>query len=210
MQTSTNRVDGPVVQKGKGRPREFDEQQVLQAALEVFWEKGFADTSLDDLAEAMDMRRPSIYRSFGSKLELYRKALARYCDHLNQEIKNTLFAEPDVSVALTRFYQAALNVYTSGSHPKGCMLVSTASILATSEIDVRGDLRKTLKLIDAHLLQRFKQADDDGQLKGTTPLKTRAQIAHAVLQTIAIQARAGTVKHSLSKLAQGAVRFMVA
>ena len=61
--------------KTRGRPRKFDSNEALGNALMVFWSKGFSGTSLDDLASAMEMKRPSIYNAFGDKQSLYRAAL---------------------------------------------------------------------------------------------------------------------------------------
>ena len=66
-----------------GRPRLFDEDEALTGAMLQFWEKGLSATSLDDLAEAMNMNRPSIYNAFGKKDDIYRKTLARFRTQLD-------------------------------------------------------------------------------------------------------------------------------
>ena len=62
----------------KGRPREFDIDKALDAALNVFWRKGYEGTKLPDLTSAMSINRPSLYAAFGNKEALFRKALDRY------------------------------------------------------------------------------------------------------------------------------------
>ncbi|MGZ3239609.1 MAG: TetR/AcrR family transcriptional regulator, partial [Burkholderiaceae bacterium] len=64
----------------RGRPRNFDENAVLDSALEVFWGHGFQGASLAELTEAMGLSKPSLYAAFGDKESLYLKALARYAD----------------------------------------------------------------------------------------------------------------------------------
>ena len=64
----------------KGRPREFDAEKALDAALEVFWRKGYEGASLPDLTEAMGINRPSLYAAFGNKEALFRKVIARYVE----------------------------------------------------------------------------------------------------------------------------------
>src|SRR3954468_17375100 len=62
----------------KGRPRAFDAERALDAALTVFWRKGYEGASLADLTRAMGINRPSLYAAFGDKETLFRKAMDRY------------------------------------------------------------------------------------------------------------------------------------
>src|SRR5262245_46430670 len=64
----------------RGRPREFDPEKALDAALEVFWSKGYEGASLPDLTEAMGINRPSLYAAFGNKEELFRTVISRYVE----------------------------------------------------------------------------------------------------------------------------------
>ena len=86
------------MKRARGRPRKFDAEQVLGNALLVFWTKGFAGTSLDDLAHAMAMKRPSIYNAFGDKQSLYRAALGDFQDRLNSGL-GFLLVQQDTKVA---------------------------------------------------------------------------------------------------------------
>ncbi len=71
-------MDIDVSAPARGRPREFDVDAALTAALKVFWQQGYDATSLTDLTEAMGVSRPSLYAAFGNKESLYRKALDLY------------------------------------------------------------------------------------------------------------------------------------
>src|SRR5688572_6810389 len=69
---------GEVARAKRGRPRAFDAEKALDAALEVFWRKGYEGTSLPDLTKAMAINRPSLYAAFGNKEQLFRRVLDRY------------------------------------------------------------------------------------------------------------------------------------
>ena len=64
--------------RGRGRPRSFDQTEALDAAVLVFWEKGFDGASIEDLTTAMGISRPSLYATFGNKRSLFIEAIDRY------------------------------------------------------------------------------------------------------------------------------------
>src|SRR5271170_3657427 len=75
-----------------GRPREFDREAALQAAMIMFWRKGFAATSMNDLCNAMGIRSPSLYAAFGSKETLYLEAIEHYVRTVGPTIWDKLAA----------------------------------------------------------------------------------------------------------------------
>jgi len=179
-----------------GRPRLFDEDAALERALELFWERGLAATSLDDLAAAMGMRRPSLANAFGDKQALYRLALARFAERARAGAA-AAFAEPELAAALERFYLAALDLYCAREPAAGCMVVCTAPAAALVHPEVCADLLAVVRDLDAALARRFAQAED-------AEPAISAKLAQAVLHTLAIRARAGESKASLRRLARAA------
>ena len=182
--------------RGPGRPRLFDEDAALDRALELFWQRGLAATSLDDLAGAMGLRRPSVANAFGDKQALYRRALARFADRARAGAA-AAFAEPDLARALERFYLDALDVYCASDPPAGCLVVCTAPAAALVHPEVRADLLRVVRDLDAALGRRFAQAGD------REPADS-AKLAQAVLHSLAIRARAGESKAALRRLARAA------
>ena len=78
------------MKRSRGRPRQYDEETALRAAADVFWTKGFSATSLDDLSSAMGMNRPSIYRAFGDKEAIYRRALMQFAQGMEAAFAHTM------------------------------------------------------------------------------------------------------------------------
>src|SRR3954467_2531468 len=114
-----------VVQRvcSKGRPREFDVDEALAAALRVFWTKGYEGASLTDLTEAMEITRPSLYAAFGNKESLFRKALDLYEREKLAYVGEALKAPTSRQVA-ERLLRGALAMQTSDcEQPRGCMRV---------------------------------------------------------------------------------------
>ncbi len=197
------------MQRQRGRPKEYDPATALGAAGAVFWAQGFSGTSLDDLASAMGMNRPSIYRAFGDKHTIYRLAMAQFAQRMEDGFQQTVMHEPDLSAGLTGFYRAALEVYYGGEQALGCMVMCTAPAAAIAHPDVQSDLLEVIETLDAHFLERLEQARQDGQLAQTTDIDALSKLLQAVLHTLAIRARAGAPKASLQRFADHAVMALL-
>ena len=196
--------------RGRGRPREFDEAKALAAASDVFWQNGFSATSLDDLAQAMGMNRPSIYGAFGDKESLYRRALEQFAQGMADGMRTTLFAKGDVRTSLKRFMREALNVYVSGPQPRGCLVMSTAVSAAVSHPEIQRDLLGVVRQIDAGLEDRFRMAIDAGELPTEFDVTARALVAQGLVHSLSLRARAGDSKANLNRLIQTGVDLVLA
>ncbi len=197
------------VTRARGRPRQYDEELALGAAGQVFWTKGFSATSLDDLSAAMDMNRPSIYRAFGDKEAIYRKALTQFCRGMEAAFAATMLAEDDVRKALTRFYRAAVATYTAGDQPRGCMVMSTAVAAATSHPEVQADLLAIIRDLDKKMAARLQRAIADGQLPSSFDARGRAAIAQSLLHSLSLRARAGETQSRLRRLIRDGVEMVL-
>jgi AcrR family transcriptional regulator len=197
------------MKRTRGRPRKYDEDVALQAAGEVFWTKGFSATSLDDLSAAMGMNRPSIYRAFGDKEAIYRKALMQFGQGMEAAFASTMLAEDDIRKALTGFYRAALAVYTSGEQPKGCLVMSTAVAAAACHPEIQADLLGVIRDLDQKFAKRLAQAREAGQLDASFDAAGRAIIAQSLLHSLSLRARAGETPGRLRQMIKVGVETVV-
>ncbi len=196
----------PATARPRGRPRQYDPERALAAAAKVFWKKGYAAASLDDLAAATDMNRPSLYAAFGDKRDLYLKTLNRYREQARAATLRLLDDHPTLRVFLKRFYDAALDIYlSSGNDARGCYSISTAPAQATTDPAVRAFLVESVEATDAFLTGLIGKARDRGEIAATAEPSVLAQIATATLHTIAVRARAGVSRKELEALAAGAI-----
>ena len=193
----------------RGRPRQFDENTALEAAGNVFWTNGFSATSLDDLADAMGMNRPSIYGAFGDKEALYRRALQQFGSRMEAAMRRTLQAKSDVRNALMSFYREALAVYLSGPQAKGCLVMSTAVSVSVNHPEVQADLLEVIKTIDKSLEERFQQGINSGELAPEFDVSSRAAVAQSVLHSLSLRARAGDTKSNLNRLIRSGVELVL-
>ncbi len=116
-----------------GRPREFDRDAVLRAVVDVFWEKGFAATSIGDVVERTGLSKSSLYGAFGSKEMLYRTALDRYLDDHRTMVASVLqggnHGLDDVDAFFDRIWEQVDHV----GEDRGCLAVNTSTELGTAD-----------------------------------------------------------------------------
>ena len=186
----------------RGRPRAYDPDKALARAAETFWQKGYDGTSLDDLAAATGMNRPSLYAAFGDKRDLYLTTLTRYRDSARAATLAMLADDPPLRVFLGRFYKAALDLYLAGGS-RGCYSVGTAATQAPVEPKVREFLAGSIRDTDAFLAAQIRKARERGEIAGDPA--ALAQLATATLHTLAVRARAGLTRKELDALAAAAI-----
>ncbi|MCP1444858.1 AcrR family transcriptional regulator [Pseudomonas sp. GGS8] len=196
--------------KGRGRPRAYDPQTALQQALGVFWSTGYSGASLDSIATAAGMNRPSLYAAFGDKHALYIKALEQYWESASAAMQEAL-TDNDLTLkqALMRFYEGQLSIYFSGEgQPRGCFAIGTATTEAVEDSAIREILSDRLSRLDADLETRLRVAVSAGELKDDVDPAALAVLASSLLHSISVRARAGKSRAELTELVRNAVNVM--
>jgi AcrR family transcriptional regulator len=182
----------------RGRPRSYDPDTALAQAMAVFWDAGYAGTSLDDITAGTGLNRPSLYGAFGDKRALYLHTLERYRALGSAAIKEALAYDKPLREALLRVYDRALGLYLSGeSGARGCFLIGTAVTESVLDPNVRTLLREALREFDGQFEARIRFAVEHGELPRDADPTALARIASAVLHTLAIRARAGEQRKAL-------------
>ncbi len=196
----------PEARRPRGRPRQYDPEQALAKAAESFWKNGYAGTSLDDLATATGMNRPSLYAAFGDKSDLYLKTLERYQKRSRAKSIELLSDSSSLREFLTRFYQGALDIYRAGGdQARGCYSISTAPAQAVNDPAVRSFLSDSISGTDAFLAGVIGKARERGEIAASADPFALAQVATATLHTIAVRARVGASRKQLTALAAAAI-----
>lgn len=196
----------PAPERRRGRPREYDPDRALASAEDTFWKRGYAGTSLDDLAAATGMNRPSLYAAFGDKRSLYLKTLEHYREQVRAKALELLADDPPLRVYLERFYATALDIYFGGSKPvRGCYSIGTAATEAAVDADVRNFLAQSIRATDAFLAGLIRQAQERQEIAADADPDALAHIATATLHTMAVRARAGHSRQELGKLAAAVI-----
>lgn len=190
----------------RGRPVQYDREQALERASELFWSAGFAATSLDALSEAMQMTRPSLAGAFGDKEALYIAALERYRDAGIDALRSTLSGKRSFRTELADVLRKSTDIYmASANAARGCLLIGTASVEAVHRPSVRRVLKESLGAFNAVLEERIRKAITDGELDSEVDAAGLATVTSAIMHSLAVRARAGESRHALDELSGAAV-----
>ena len=191
----------------RGRPRSFDPDEVLDKARAVFWNLGYAATSLDDLAAATGLNRPSLYAAFGDKHALYVAALERSRREAGAALGAALQIEQPLRDVLTLILERTSDIYRRGDMgQRGCFLVGTAVTQAVEDPDARAILARFVAETDAAFLARLSR--EANQLAPGVDPQAAAALCTATFHTLAVRARTGAGEDELKTLARGTVGLL--
>jgi AcrR family transcriptional regulator len=185
------RTGTQIKKRPRGRPRSFITSEVLDRVRDVFMDKGFAAASLDELAEAAGLNRPSLYAAFGDKEQLYIHTLRFYGDRSVAGLDAILGGKGSIEHRLKQVYKAAIEIYTAPPRARGCLIVGTAAVEAPTHPKVAAMATKLLDEFEQCFARAFARAVADGELNETPSPAARARMAGAMLDTLAIRARIG-------------------
>lgn len=173
-----------------GRHREFDVQQALDAALCVFWRKGYEGASYADLTQATGVERPALYSAFGNKETLFRRALERYYEHYMDFIPAAL-VQPTSREVASYILRGAAELNTRYPDRTGCLGIHGALAGSDDAEPIRRALIEARANGEASLRDRFERAKEDGDLPETANCAVLAAFVCTVLHGMAVQAKAG-------------------
>ena len=189
----------------RGRPREFDAEKALDAALLLFWRHGYEGTSLAALTEAMGINVPSLYAAFGNKEELFRMALARYIQKPASYLRQAL-EQPTARAVAEQALSGAIDMVMHPRHPDGCLLVHGALASNPAAAAIRKELNRRRAAAEAAVCRRFQRAIAEGDLAATVDPAKLARFLMTVIWGLSVQAAGGARRSELEEVAEVAMR----
>jgi AcrR family transcriptional regulator len=189
----------------RGRPRAFEPDTALDAAMRVFWRDGYEGASLTTLTEAMGINRRSLYATFGSKEDLFRKAVDRYLAGPGAFVADALSA-PTVRGVADRVLHGAADAYTVPDQPRGCLLVQSALACGDDAATVQRELARRRQEGIAAMRARFTRGQQEGDVPADVEPDSLAHYLTAVSQGISVQAASGATRAELHAVADLTLR----
>ena len=193
-----------------GRPREFDETEVLEAAMRCFWAQGYEATSVRDLAARMSLTGASLYNAFGDKRALYRRALDHYVHQSVRERIGRLEAGLPPLGAIRAFFDEIVERSASDPQHRGCMLVNAALEAGLHDAELRHAVAEELAFIASFFRRCVCAAQQDGSVALSQPAGALAQLLLSVLLGIRVLARTNPGRSLLEQTADAALAVLAA
>jgi AcrR family transcriptional regulator len=180
--------------------KQFDVDQALDRAMEIFWERGYAETSLDLLGSATGLGKGSLYGTFGGKEPLFRQALDRYAQTFGRRYEEALALHPkDPVAAVAAFYGVVLDRIVDPTLPGGCLIALSASQVPTLDPASQEKVRELLARQRRRIRAAFPRPDDV-----EPELDNLACFVVAVNQSLAVMNRAGASLEELRAIVRTA------
>jgi TetR/AcrR family transcriptional regulator, transcriptional repressor for nem operon len=161
--------------------KQFDQDEVLDRAMAVFWERGYEATSIQDLVEATGLNRGSLYATFRDKKQLFLAVLARYAHRVGNPLLAEL-ADPDPRRAIERMFAAILQRTSDSTQPRGCLITNTALECPRSGDDISRTIAAWVGQQESALYHVLLRAQTTGALSRTQDCRALARFFVGVAQ----------------------------
>lgn len=187
--------------------RKFDEDQTLQAVMEVFWRKRFAQTSIDDLEAATGVKRGSLYNAYGGKAALFSLAFDRYGEKVQEPLLHEL-DKGSLREALAQVFGLQIGCLDDPALPPGCMIANSLSEVGDGEEALDEAVRKRLAANESALYDRLISAQSAGELPAGQDVRALARFLQAMLLILPILHRATDDRRFVEDVAAVALRVL--
>jgi AcrR family transcriptional regulator len=181
-----------------GRPREFDRNEALLKAMELFWAQGYEGATLADLQRVMGgITAPSLYAAFASKEALFREAVALYNQTQGAPIVKALTEGPTARASVEGLLRAATDLFCRPGYPRGCLIVLSAINCMAANKGVEDFMRDQRSMREKVIRERLRRGVKEGDVPAGTNLNALAAFYASVVDGLSLRARDGASHKTL-------------
>ena len=171
------------------RPREFDHEKALDAAVDCFWSRGVGATSVRDLANGMGINGPSLYNAFGDKRTLFVQALERYADRSMRSVIQRLERDHEPADRIRKFLGTLIEKSLADPDHRGCLIVNSALEISPDDAEITHLIASYLGEIEAFFRRSLDRGRADGVISATIDARDAARLLLGVVLGIRVAAR---------------------
>ena len=165
--------------------KQFNQDEVLDKAMEVFWQKGYEGTSVQDLTLATGLGRGSLYGAFGDKEHLFITVLDRYADKFQAEIVEQLH-NPDPYQAIEGMFKVMIERMSNPKYPRGCLNTNTSVGMANKSEIIERKIAERLGGLESAIYLVLRKAQSEEKLSAEKDIRAFARFLVGVSQGMAV------------------------
>ncbi|MGY0024220.1 TetR/AcrR family transcriptional regulator [Streptomyces sp. cg35] len=185
------------------RPRTFDEDQVLDSAMDVFWRKGYAATTPQDLVDELGLGKGSLYNAFGGKRALFDRALTRYRDTQAVRLTELLEGPGPVRARIREALRLLVELDFTDSDRRGCMAVNTATELARSDPAAAETVRRMFARTEQAFLAELQKAQRAGEIDAARDVRALASLLLGAVIGMRVLAKTADGRAQVERVVDG-------
>lgn len=173
------------------RTKEFNEDQALDKAIEIFWYKGYNGTSAQDLVTHLGLSRSSLYDTFGDKQKLFAQSLQRYQKNAQNQIMELFEKSENIKETLRDIFKQAVLESLEDRITKGCFMVNSSIELAMHDEEIAKIVKNNSQIMEEVFTKAVQKGQDLGQISRVNNARVLARFIFNNYSGIRVLARAG-------------------
>ncbi|MDT3404031.1 TetR/AcrR family transcriptional regulator [Mucilaginibacter terrae] len=171
------------------RTKDFDENEVLCKAIQLFWHKGYNATSMQDLVDGLGISRSSLYDTYTDKHTLFLKALESYQTKGAAKIQGIINEGNPTKETIKKLLQLATNDLTADAQQRGCFMVNAEIEVASSDEEVNQMVCKNDQQMEEAFYQVIKRGQDNGEIKNSRDARALSRFILNTLKGMRVSAK---------------------
>lgn len=183
-----------------GRPLEFDPDMALEAAMQLFWRKGYESSSLQDLMSAMGLSKSSFYQTFKSKHSLFQQAITHYREAMTDEMTMKLNKARSGKTFIETLFRSIASETAGPDERRGCLLMNTASEFAQTDPDIATLVTASIDAITNVFELAIQQAQEQGNISSEKNAHTLATYLVSSMSGLRSMVKAGANRKTISRI----------
>jgi TetR/AcrR family transcriptional repressor of nem operon len=188
--------------------KSFKEADVVNQAMQIFWEKGYTATSISDITEATGIKRGSLYNAFEGKRDLFLQSLLAYDRTRLTQRLSQLDEVKDPREAISGFIKARESAGCETAGAKGCLLVNTLLEYAHHDPEVQQTVSDALGEVVSFFERKIRQGQRDGTIPDSVEVRATAQALLALIVGVRVLGRGAMADRDLRRIEEQAMRFI--
>ena len=176
------------------RTKDFNEEEVLEKALNIFWQKGYNGTSMQDLVDGLGISRSSMYDTYTDKYSLFIKSLERYRERTAREMMQMINQAASPKAVIKKIFQSVVTESLFDKVQRGCFLVNTCVENATHDKAVAKIVNENMQDFEDAFYHAIKKGQEIGEIMNRNDARALARFVINNINGIRISAKAGADK----------------